>query len=268
MKSWSTYVRHPLRALVVTATTLMLSTVALAAPASASGCNQGVCASIWLVSSTTTSVHVILTTTTPTQVWLFAFDPANKPQDVPSHQGLATVHDMTVTGLRPHTDYTWFADIADASNHSLTQSGPVSTAAGHVQVRFDSVSVAYDSDDFGAGEITSFGLAGTTRIDLEPERSISSGDTVTLGGAVVTLADTSSTVRASVELEDDDCNWGALCLEGTGPDWGNGSTPERDWATATAWLPTSNQAAGWHSVNASVVGPLWFTQHVSYQVIP
>jgi hypothetical protein len=47
-----------------------------------------------------------------------------------------------------------------------------------------------------------------------------------------------------------------------------GSTPERDWATATAWLPTTDQDGQWHSVAATTLGPVAFTEHVSYRVIP
>jgi hypothetical protein len=262
------HLRRPLSTLVVLAS-LVASAVGFAAPASASSCSGSLCAYIWFTSSTTTSVHTVLTTSTPTQVYYFAFDHNGVSVGNPMHDAtFALTHSLTVTGLHPHNDYTWVADILDPANHAVLSSGPISTLAGHVQVRFDSVTVQYDSDDFGAGEITSYGLAGNASLVLEPEREISSGDTATLGNQVVSLVDSTEIIRASVELQDDDCNWGAFCTQGLGPDWGQGSTPELDWATATAWLPTANQDGQWHAVAASTVGPLSFTEHVAYRVIP
>jgi hypothetical protein len=260
--------RRPLRALIVAAS-LLASAVGLSAPASASTCNNGVCAYVWWVDSTTTSIHTTLTTTTPTEVYLFAIDHNGNSVGNAAHDAvLSTSHNLTVTGLHPRNHYTWFIDVIDAQHHAVTQSGPVSTLAGHVQIRFDSVTVQDDSDDFGAGELTSFGLAGNASLTLEPEREINSGDTVTLGGTVVSIVDSSTLVRASVELQDDDCNWGALCTEGLAPNWSQGSTPERDWATATAWLPTNDQDGQWHAVSATIVGPVAFTEHVSYRIVP
>lgn len=87
---------------------VLASAVGFSAPASAGTCNNGVCASVRWVDSTTTSIHVTLTTTTPTEVYLFAVDHTGLSVGNAAHDAvLSTSHNVTVTGLHPRNHYTW-----------------------------------------------------------------------------------------------------------------------------------------------------------------
>ncbi|NHC12945.1 hypothetical protein [Motilibacter deserti] len=261
---------------ILSAIALVLATLsaslASTGVAHADTCKDGVCITAAQTGAGLSNVTTTLQTNVPTTAYYYLFDSTGgvagaKVVSVPS-----TTHVLSVDGLSPANDYTWWATVIDASGAAVARQSTVSTQRGRVQVRFDTADVWDDSDFWSAGDMSVYGRAGDAQVTIDESRQIDgdglNGVGTSLHGLVLTVPNTAPTITAAVEMYDDDCDFFELCVHGLGPSWGQGSDSEADWATAWATAPTRNQDGKWHPFHGRVDGPVGFSAQLSYRVVP
>ncbi|NHC45321.1 hypothetical protein [Motilibacter aurantiacus] len=261
---------------IFSAIALVLATLSASLAATgvahADTCKTGVCITSAQTGAGPSNVTTTLQTNVPTTVYYYLFDSQGGVAGATVVSAPATTHVLSVAGLHPANDYTWWASVLDASGAAVARQGTVSTQRGRVEVRFDTADVWNDSDFWSAGDMSVYGRAGDAQLTIDESRQVDgdglSGVDTSLHGLMLTVPNTASTVTAAVEMYDDDCDFFQLCVHGLGAEWGQGSDSEADWATAWASAPTRNQDGQWHPLHGRVDGPVGFSVQLSYRVVP
>ncbi|NHC44293.1 hypothetical protein [Motilibacter aurantiacus] len=206
---------------------------------------------------------VTLKTTVPAKVTFSAtpFFSEGKSDSV-TENAASTSHGLTLS-LSPSTGYLYELTATDANGKSWTETGNFVTRTKKTTVVLDSVQVLDDSDSTGAGEIWAHSLMGGQEKRLLTNRSISSGQTVGLGGASMswTADDGYDGREVSVQLADNDCD-----LFGCGSvldDWPfskgnwyfkNGSNDDYDYNTVDFMVGGPNSPGTWTGTAATAIG--------------